>query len=945
VSEANGGLRIAARDPGGGDWMPPEELTRADADRFRRAGWVVIDHPGQGLRSQLTRIHALDPTVQVIVLAAPEERAEAERTLLFTPGVGEVWIAGPDEADGEMLSRAADVTRRRRGFRRTRATLQAGLRRMGPTKSERAQVSDAFLAALLEVVPDPVLSLAVDGRVVSANPATGRLVGQPVEELEGKLLADLLEVHDPAELERLLELGAESAASGELLFRDGAGNPGVAEVTVTPVRATKHEIRCVVLHDVTEERRIQGELARQAEALEDQAAELEEQAAEQEATNLELQERTEELEQAMDSRGRFYAAMSHELRTPLNAIIGYNALVLDGVMGELPEKMESPLKRSQRAAHHLLELVNDVLDLAKIEAGRVEINLDPVSFPEIVEELVDTVGPLAREHGSTIQIQRSGRAPPGHLRSAPRAADPPQPALQRHQVRRGRAGPGMLEACDPTAACTWRSRTAASASPPTAWNPSSRSSPSSTSGAAAPGSASPSHGGSRWRWGGGWRWSRRWAWGAPSGWTCRQRHPPRRAPEPATPQPSLAFPALPRIASTSPDWEDSDPQHPSTPWPRDTDEKTAGAAVLAILAFAACTSPAPAQDEVHTSEEHDFRVVTVASGLQNPWGLAFLPGGDILVTERPGRIRLITDGELRRAPVAGAPTAVAGGQGGMLDIALHPEFEANGLVYIAYSKEVEGGRTTAVARARWTGDALEGTEDVFVADALGGGRHYGSRIAFDPAGYMYVTVGDRGEMNRAQDLSDHAGTTIRLHDDGRVPADNPFVGRRRRPRRDLHLREPQRAGDGDPPGDGRRLAERARAAGWRRDQPDRAGLNYGWPVITHGIGYRGETIAQDTARAGMEQPVLHWTPSIAVSGMTFYSGDRFPAWRGNLFNGALRQAHLRRVVLEGDRIVHQEELLADLGQRIREVKEGPDGYLYLLTDERQGAVLRLEPVD
>jgi PAS domain S-box-containing protein len=418
VSEANGGLRIAARDPGGGDWMPPEELARAEADRFRRAGWVVIDHPGKGLRTQLTRIHALDPTVQVIVLADPEERAEAERTLLFTPGVGEVWIAGPDEADREMLSRAADVTRRRRGFRRTRATLQAGLRRMGPTKSERAQVSDAFLAALLEVVPDPVLSLAVDGRVVSANPATGRLVGQPVEELEGKLLADLLEVHDPAELERLLELGAESAASGELLFRDGAGNPGVAEVTVTPVRATKHEIRCVVLHDVTEERRIQGELARQAEALEDQAAELEEQAAEQEATNLELQERTEELEEAMDSRGRFYAAMSHELRTPLNAIIGYNALVLDGVMGELPEKMESPLQRSQRAAHHLLELVNDVLDLAKIEAGRVEINLDPVSFPEIVEELVDTVGPLAREHGSTIQI--SGPDEPHRVTSDPR---------------------------------------------------------------------------------------------------------------------------------------------------------------------------------------------------------------------------------------------------------------------------------------------------------------------------------------------------------------------------------------------------------------------------------------------------------------------------------------------------------------------------------------------
>jgi aldose sugar dehydrogenase len=373
--------------------------------------------------------------------------------------------------------------------------------------------------------------------------------------------------------------------------------------------------------------------------------------------------------------------------------------------------------------------------------------------------------------------------------------------------------------------------------------------------------------------------------------------------------------------------------------------RTAGAAVLAALAFAACTSPAPAQDEVHTSEEHDFRVVTVASGLQHPWGLAFLPGGDILVTERPGRIRLITGGELRQAPVAGAPTAVAGGQGGMLDIALHPDFEANGLVYIAYSKEVEGGRTTAVARARWTGDALEGTEDVFVADAIGGGRHFGSRIAFDPAGYMYVTVGDRGEMNRAQDLSDHAGTTIRLHDDGRVPADNPFVGRD-----DAHD-EIYTWGNRNAQG---MAIHPETGAVWQNEHGPqggdevnliRAGLNYGWPVITHGIGYRGETIAQDTARAGMEQPVLHWTPSIAVSGMDFYTGDRFPGWQGNAFVGALRQAHVRRLVLEGDRIVHQEELLADLGQRIREVKDGPDGYLYLLTDERDGALLRLEPAD
>jgi aldose sugar dehydrogenase len=373
--------------------------------------------------------------------------------------------------------------------------------------------------------------------------------------------------------------------------------------------------------------------------------------------------------------------------------------------------------------------------------------------------------------------------------------------------------------------------------------------------------------------------------------------------------------------------------------------KPAGAAVLAILTFAACGGPAEAiaQGEVHTSEEHDFRLVTVASGLQNPWGLAFLPGGDILVTERPGRIRLIRGGELRQAPVAGAPTAVAGGQGGMLDIGLHPDFESNRLVYVAYSKEVEGGRTTAVARGRWTGDALEETEDVFVADALGGGRHFGSRIAFDPAGYLYVTVGDRGDMHRAQDLSDHAGTTIRLHDDGRVPADNPFVGRE--DARDEIYTYGNRNAQG-------MAIHPVTGAVWQNEHGPRggdelnligAGRNYGWPVITHGIGYRGDTIAEDTARAGMEQPVVHWTPSIAVSGLTFYSGDRFPGWQGDAFVGALRQAHIRRLVMEGDRVVRQEEMLADLGQRIREVKEGPDGYLYLLTDERDGAILRLEP--
>lgn len=365
--------------------------------------------------------------------------------------------------------------------------------------------------------------------------------------------------------------------------------------------------------------------------------------------------------------------------------------------------------------------------------------------------------------------------------------------------------------------------------------------------------------------------------------------------------------------------------------------------LVALVLLAAASRPARAQ--VVTSEEHRVRVDTVATGLAHPWGMAVLPNGDLLVTERPGRIRLVRGGVLQPEPVAGGPEVVARGQGGLLDVTLHPRFAENRLVYLSYSKAGPGGNTTAIARARFDGTRLVGLEDLLVADAWSrGGAHFGSRIVFDRAGMMFVSIGERNEKTPAQELDNHKGTILRLHDDGRVPRDNPFV------RRDGARPEIFSYGHRNPQGmtlhpvTGAIWATEHGARGGDEINIVRAGRNYGWPAITHGVDYSGARISPDTARAGMEQPLLHWTPSIAPSGLTFYTGDHFPRWRGNLFGGALQGQHLRRVVLDGERVVKQEALLQGNG-RIRAVKQGTDGRLYLLVDAPNGALLRLENAD
>ncbi len=347
--------------------------------------------------------------------------------------------------------------------------------------------------------------------------------------------------------------------------------------------------------------------------------------------------------------------------------------------------------------------------------------------------------------------------------------------------------------------------------------------------------------------------------------------------------------------------------------------------------------------QVVTSEEHSFRVTPVAEGLVHPWGIAFLPGGAMLVTERPGRLRLVRPGSGVPAIVTGTPEVWANGQGGLLDVEIHPDFSVNRLVYLTYSKPGPRGATTALGRGRLEGTALVGFEDIFVAEAWArGGNHFGSRIVFDGRGHVFISVGERGAMAEAQNTTNHQGTILRLMDDGRVPADNPFVGRDGfRPEIFAYgIRSPQ--GLALHPETGVLWENEHGPRGGDEINQIHAGRNYGWPAITFGINYNGSVISTDTARAGMETPRTYYVPSIAISGMTFYTGDRFPRWKGNLFVGALAGQHLRRLVLDGTAARHQEVVLP-LGKRVRQVKQGPDGLLYLLTDEEEGGLLRLEP--
>ena len=341
-----------------------------------------------------------------------------------------------------------------------------------------------------------------------------------------------------------------------------------------------------------------------------------------------------------------------------------------------------------------------------------------------------------------------------------------------------------------------------------------------------------------------------------------------------------------------------------------------------------------------------LRAATVTEGLEYPWGLAFLPDGRMLVTERPGRLRLVdADGRLHPQPVSGVPAVAVVGQGGLLDVALHPDFARNGWIYLSYAAQGEGGYGTEVVRARLEGQSLRDLKVVFsMRPKTTAGHHFGSRLVFDRQGYLYITLGDRGDMGRAQRLDDHAGSVIRLHDDGRVPADNPFVALPNALPEKFTLGNRNIQGAALHPATGALWAHEHGPQGGDEINVIRAGVNYGWPVATYGRNYgSGTPIGEGTHKAGVAQPLLQWTPSIAPSGMVFYTGDKFPAWRGNLFVGALRGQMLVRLELDGERIVREERLLENKVGRIRDVRNGPDGYLYLLIDDARGRIVRLEP--
>jgi len=375
------------------------------------------------------------------------------------------------------------------------------------------------------------------------------------------------------------------------------------------------------------------------------------------------------------------------------------------------------------------------------------------------------------------------------------------------------------------------------------------------------------------------------------------------------------------------------------------------ALVAAGLALGAA-APAAVQSQEYGSADHRFRVVTVADGLEHPWSIAFLPGGDMLVTERPGRLRIIRNGNLLPDPVEGVPPVFAVGQGGLFDVVPHPDFATNRLIYITFAKP-QGGQesTTTVIRGRFENDRLSNVEEIFEADSRGRG-HYGGRLVFSGQ-YMFVSVGERMaspallEDHPAQDPTNHHGTVNRLYHDGSVPQDNPFVGRG-----DIEPsiwsyghRNPQSLALHPQTGD---LWE-AEHGPFGGDEVNliEPGNNYGWPVVGFGMNYgSGLRIHEGTLREGMESPVHVWVPSIATSGMMIYDGSAFPGWRGSIFVGGLAGQRLSRLEMNGSVRLFDETLLFGIG-RVRDVRQGPDGFIYLAIDG-QGSdltpIVRLEPV-
>jgi len=357
------------------------------------------------------------------------------------------------------------------------------------------------------------------------------------------------------------------------------------------------------------------------------------------------------------------------------------------------------------------------------------------------------------------------------------------------------------------------------------------------------------------------------------------------------------------------------------------------------------TLPFPDAAQTVETTGQALRVVPMFKGLATPWSLAFLPNGDMLITEKGGKLRIARGGTLDPEPVAGTPEVFAVGQGGLLEVAVHPQFAQNQFVYLTYSKGKGKEGTTALARGRFDGKALVDLKDILVTDNWNtGGIHFGSKLVFGRDGMLYMTVGERNDRNRAQNTSIHGGKILRLKDDGTVPPDNPFVGK------DGFKPEIYSYGHRNAqaiavhPVTGALWATEHGPQGGDELNEIQAGKNYGWPVITFGREYSGEIISPQPARDGMEQPFTFWVPSPGLSGMAFYTGDKFEAWKNQVFLGSLAGLGIWRVgINDKGGLMGREAMLTSLRQRIRDVRVGPDGFLYLVVDANPGGVLRVEP--
>ncbi|MBW4935839.1 PQQ-dependent sugar dehydrogenase [Marinobacter sp. F4206] len=348
--------------------------------------------------------------------------------------------------------------------------------------------------------------------------------------------------------------------------------------------------------------------------------------------------------------------------------------------------------------------------------------------------------------------------------------------------------------------------------------------------------------------------------------------------------------------------------------------------------------------QTFSSDAGQFRLETVATGLEHPWSLAFLPDGAMLVTERAGRLRILRDGVLDPDAIPGVPELVVSGQGGLLDVLLHPDFEKNRTLFLSYAHRGDEGMTTRVAKAKFDQDRLEDVEVIFEARPRSSkSRHFAGRMEFDSDGYLYVAVGDRGEMDRAQDTSDDAGGVHRITVNGEPAPGNPGLDNPRVNDTFFTWGNRNIQGMTIHPDTGAIWTHEHGPRGGDEINILRAGTNYGWPEITYGIDYSGIPITLDTEKEGMAQPLHYWDPSIAPSGMAFYTGPGRPEWQGDLFVGALKLQKLVRLSISDGVVREEEDLLTDLGARIRDVRMGPDGALWLLTDDSEGKVYRLLP--